>query len=241
MSGNQRRTPELLALGGAAGAGAVRGVALLLPGGAVRGHGRASRVAAWGMAAPGRRLAGEGRADGVAVLRLRYRFRGWNGPAADTLADTRWALDAVRAAHGDGVRIALLGNSLGGRAAFRAADHPGVVAVAGVAPWLPAGEPVGQLAGRPALIVHGDRDHGEAGAAQSLAYAERARAATALRRLEVPGAGHLLLSRAADAWAPAVDFLLDALAGRDPFHRLPPEDAAAPLRTPVPVGYGTRH
>ncbi|WP_035954983.1 alpha/beta hydrolase [Kitasatospora sp. NRRL B-11411] len=234
--------PELLPQGGAGGAdgAAVRGVVLLLPGGAVRGHGRPSRLAAFGMAEPARRLAAAGRADGVAVVRLRYRFRGWNGAEADTLADARWALDAVRAAHGPGVRIGLLGNSLGGRAAFRAADGPGVVAVAGVAPWLPDGEPVGQVAGRAALIVHGDRDRGEAGAAHSLAYAERARPVTALRRLEVAGAGHLLLSRAADAWAPAVDFLLDALAGRDPFGRLPPEDAAAPLRTPVPVGYGAR-
>jgi len=241
LTRDQQRAPELFPLSdGEPGAAGPRRVVLLLPGGAVDGHGRPSRLAELGLGVPSRLLAATGRADGVEVVRLRYRYRGWNGPEASTLADTGWALEALRRTHGDDVRVVLLGNSLGGRAAFRAADGPGVVAVAGVAPWLPEGDPVGQLAGRPALIVHGDRDRGEAGAARSLAYAERASAVTGVRRLEVAGAGHFLLSRAEDAWAPAVGFAVDALAGRDPFRRLPPRDPAAPLRTPAPVGSRAR-
>ncbi|MFF7240090.1 hypothetical protein [Streptomyces collinus] len=84
------------------------------------------------------------------------------------------------------------------------------------------------------LVVHGDRSR--AGAADSLAYAERARAVTRVRRLEVSKAGHFLLGRAEDAWSAAVDFTLDTLAGRKPT-RLPPENPSVPLRTPLPVGY----
>ncbi|MEV4094452.1 alpha/beta hydrolase [Streptosporangium saharense] len=232
------RSAELLVQPGGATGAEVRGIALLLHGGAVNGHGRPSRLAALGLNAPAKRLAELGQGAGVAVVRLRYRFRGWNGAEASTLADTEWALETLRRDHGD-VPVVLVGNSLGGRAAFRAAGHPNVVAVAGVAPWLPPGEPVEQLAGRRVLIVHGDRDRSDASAADSLAYAERARPVTDVRRLEVAKAGHFLLTRADDVWAVTTDFTLDTLTGREP-SRLPPEEPSAPLRTPLPIGYGTR-
>ncbi|MFF0575341.1 alpha/beta fold hydrolase [Streptosporangium saharense] len=130
------RSAELLVQPGGATGAEVRGIALLLHGGTVNGHGRPSRLAALGLNAPAKRLAELGRGAGVAVVRLRYRFRGWNGAEASTLVDTEWALEALRRDHGD-VPVVLVGNSLGGRAAFRAAGHPNVVAVAGVAPWLP--------------------------------------------------------------------------------------------------------
>ncbi|MFJ1757173.1 alpha/beta hydrolase [Kitasatospora sp. NPDC088134] len=234
---NHRRTPELRTLSEHPVGTPVRAVVLLLPGGAVTGHGRASRLAALTLHSPARRLVEGGRDAGVQVARLRYRYRGWNGDAADTLVDTRWALEELRREHGD-VPVALFGNSLGGRAAFRAAGHRNVVAVTGVAPWLPIGEPVEQLAGRNALIIHGDRDRSDAGAAESLAYAERARTVTALRRYELAGAGHFLLPRAEDAWAAATAFTLAALTGTGPAD-LPAEDGVAPLRTLLPVGYAT--
>src|SRR3954447_22875142 len=40
------------------------------------------------------------RRDGVAVWRLRYRYRGWNGAEASPVTDARWALDEVRRRHG---------------------------------------------------------------------------------------------------------------------------------------------
>ena len=47
---------------------------------------------------------------------------------------------------------------MGARAAMRAAGHPAVSAVAGLAPWLALGEPVEQLAGRWVLVAHGTAD-----------------------------------------------------------------------------------
>jgi predicted esterase len=70
-----------------------------------------------------------------------------------------------------------------------------VTTVAALAPWLPEGEPVEQLAGRDVLIAHGDRDR-VTSSRLSAAYAQRARTtARSLRYLEVAGSGHALLGR----------------------------------------------
>ncbi len=45
--------------------------------------------------------------------------------------------------------VALVGHSMGGRAALYAADHPAVRAVVGLAPWIEPGDPVAQLARPP--------------------------------------------------------------------------------------------
>jgi len=214
--------------GAAAG---VRSAALLLPGGAVNSHGRYWKFFDIVLRRLARSLAAAD--DGMAVYLLRYRYRGWNGDDADTLADTRWALDRIRCAHGR-APVALIGNSLGGRAAFRAAGDPSVVSVVGVAPWLPEGEPVDQLAGRRVLIMHGARDHSDASAAMSLAYARRARAVVPdLARFEVAGDGHHLLRRTGDCWALATGFVT-ATAGDRP---MPPHIAGAmtteDLRVPL--------
>ncbi|MFF4652691.1 alpha/beta hydrolase [Streptomyces sp. NPDC001380] len=221
------------------GDGAVRAVALALPGGSVASTRRPLRIAAWGLRPLLERLNAVGGPAGVAAHVLRYRYRGWNGAEAHTAADTQWALEEVRRRYGD-VPVALVGNSLGGRAAFWAAGHPLVVSVAGVAPWLPDGDPVDQLAGRRVLILHGDRDRSEAAPELSLAYAERARKATPdLCRLEVGGAGHLMLGRAPDVWALTADFVLGTLGVR-PLAPLVTDAMAADgsLRTPLPVGFG---
>ncbi|RMI31268.1 dienelactone hydrolase family protein [Nocardia stercoris] len=216
----------------------VRAVALLLPGGSVRGHRGPSRIAAWALGDLRRRLVESTGSAGIAVHLLHYRFRGWNGAAADTLADTRWALDELARRYGP-VPVCLVGNSLGGRAAVEAAGHPNVTGVAGVAPWIPAEVPVEQLAGRRLLIVHGDRDHSSAGAGKSLDYALRARAAGhRVCRFEVAGAGHLLLPRAGDFWSLTAKFVLDVLNDAS-FDPLIAEAFGTPdgLRVPVPVGY----
>ncbi|WP_042381135.1 alpha/beta hydrolase [Streptacidiphilus melanogenes] len=220
--------------------GPVRGVALLLPGGSVSSHRRPLRFVEWTLGPLVSRLLDADGEAGLAVRTLRYRYRGWNGEEASTLADTLWALEELRRRYGD-VPVCLVGNSLGGRAAFRAAGHESVVGVCGVAPWLPPDEPVEQLASRRVLIVHGDRDHSEASAAKSLAYAERARAVAPVARLEVAGANHFLMRRAADFWSVTAEFVHDTLAGREPSPLLA-HALAAPdgLRAPLPVGYGGR-
>ena len=97
------------------------------------------------------------RGSGVAIQRHRFRVRGWNGALASPVGDLNEALDAVVAEFGS-VPVVLVGHSMGARAAVRAAGHPAVTAVAGLAPWLPPGEPAGQLAGRRVLLAHGSAD-----------------------------------------------------------------------------------
>ena len=82
----------------------------------------------------------------ILVLRPRFTVRGWNGAAASPVGDLLALLDGIRTR--DGVPVMLVGHSMGARAALRAAAHPSVCAVAALAPWVPPGEPVTQLAGR---------------------------------------------------------------------------------------------
>ncbi|GAA3762897.1 pimeloyl-ACP methyl ester carboxylesterase [Spinactinospora alkalitolerans] len=91
---------------------------------------------------------------GLAVWRLRNRVRGWNGAAQAPLHDARWALAEVRRRHGS-VPVVLIGHSLGGRVALRAAGDALVRGVVGLAPWLPEGEPTDQISGRHVVLAHG--------------------------------------------------------------------------------------
>ncbi|GAB7185992.1 hypothetical protein ATKI12_5823 [Kitasatospora sp. Ki12] len=189
----------------------VNGVALLLPGGFLRSRSGPLKVAELGLRDLAAELADRGRPHGLAVHLLRYRYSGWNGDDADTAVDTRWALDELTRRY-DGAPVVLIGNSLGGRAAFWCAGHPSVVGVAGIAPWLPSGDTVDQLAGRRVLIVHGTGDHSAANATQSLEYALRARRVVPdLARYEIPGGNHFLLRETRDINALTTAFTLDTL------------------------------
>jgi alpha-beta hydrolase superfamily lysophospholipase len=139
--------------------GETAAVALLLPGGTKQSFDPAEvrQLAAVRMVPFARSLAQAGAARGLAVWTLRYRFRGWNGEQMSPVADTRWALDEVRRRHGE-VPVVLVGHSMGGRTAVRAADDASVRAIVALAPWLPDGEPVDQLRDRSVLIVHGNSD-----------------------------------------------------------------------------------
>jgi len=110
----------------------------------------------------------------------------------------------------------LVGHSMGARAAVRAAGHPAVSAVAGLAPWLPPGEPAVQLAGRQVLLVHGTLD-GVTSPPETWAFAERAREATEVAAVEVRGGDHPMLRRARLWHAIAAEFSRAALG-------LPPAD-----------------
>ncbi|MEO7260138.1 MAG: alpha/beta fold hydrolase [Jatrophihabitantaceae bacterium] len=133
----------------------------------------------------------------VAVARLRYASRGWNanssGPAP--VADAEWALRQLTERF-PGLPIGLVGHSMGGRTALRVGGHPQVRGIVGLAPWLPAGEPVSQLAGRRVLLMHGsaDRMTSPAGTAAFASRIEAAGAAVSL--VSVDGEGHAMLRRA---------------------------------------------
>jgi pimeloyl-ACP methyl ester carboxylesterase len=130
------------------------------------------------------------RGSGAAVYRPRYQLRGWNGELASPVRDLEAVLDQLA-----GVPVVLIGHSMGARAAFRVAGHPAVSAVAGLAPWLPPGEPVDQLAGRPILLAHGSDDH-TTDPGETWAYAERARSVTTVEAIEIRGGDHAMLRRA---------------------------------------------
>lgn len=149
------------------------------------------------------------RGSGVVVRRPRFRVRGWNGAQASPAGDLNQVLDAIAAEFGP-VPVVLVGHSMGARAAVRAAGHPRVSAVAGLAPWLPPGEPAGQLAGRSVLLVHGTSDR-ITSPAETWAFAERARAVTEVAAVEVRDGDHPMLRRARLWHAIAAEFARAAL------------------------------
>jgi alpha-beta hydrolase superfamily lysophospholipase len=135
---------------------------------------------------------------GVAITTMRYRSRGWNEPHAHPVEDVRWALSLLSERH-PGVPVVLVGHSMGGRSALRAAGHPNVRGVVGLAPWLPPGEPIDQLAGRDVAIMHGDRDR-TTRAVDSLAFVARARAVARSVAFEVVNGGGHAMVRHAGRW-----------------------------------------
>ena len=149
------------------------------------------------------------RGSGAVVLRPRFELRGWNGDLASPVPDLIGALDGIAAAYGS-VPVVLIGHSMGARAAMRAAGHPTVAAVAGLAPWLPVGEPVEQLAGRWVLVAHGTADT-ITSPAETWAFAERARAVTQVAAIEVRDGDHPMLRRARLWHAIAAEFARAAL------------------------------
>jgi pimeloyl-ACP methyl ester carboxylesterase len=169
------------------------------------------------------------RGSGVAIERHRFGVRGWNGALASPVGDLNEALDAVVAEFGS-VPVVLVGHSMGARAAVRAAGHPAVTAVAGLAPWLPPGEPAGQLAGRQVLLAHGSADS-ITSPAETWAFLERARAVTEVSAVEVRDGDHAMLRRARLWHAIAAEFARAALA-------LPFRDS--PLAVAVAATSGSR-
>jgi dienelactone hydrolase len=170
-------------------------------------------------------IARAGRPLGIVVAQLRYAVVGFNDGAP--VHDVTWALD--RLAERFEVPACVIGHSMGARAGLLAAGHPSVTAVAGLASWLPPGEPVEQLAGRSVLLAHGLRDR-VTDPARSYAYALRAReTAERVCRFEIAGARHAMLDRVLVWQRLARDFALGILGCKplDPLFAeafaLPPE------------------
>ena len=149
------------------------------------------------------------RGSGAVVLRPRFRVRGWNGAQASPVGDLNETLDGIAAAYG-AVPVVLIGHSMGARAAIRAAGHPAVSAVAGLAPWLPLGEPAAQLAGRRVLLAHGTADT-ITSPAETWAFVKRAREFTTVTAIEVRDGDHPMLRRARLWHAIAAEFARSAV------------------------------
>ena len=175
----------------------VRGVVVVAHGGRVAGTARTSPIhpAVLRMVPLAAAIRRAFPAGSVVVSRPRFRVQGWNGAQASPVGDLSEHLDDLRGQFGP-VPVVLVGHSMGGRAVLRAAGHPSVAAVAGLAPWLPAGEPVDQLAGRSVLLAHGTADF-VTSAPETWAYADRARALARVAEVEIRGGEHAMLLRAA--------------------------------------------
>lgn len=162
----------------------------------------------WPFAAVARKAA-----PGAAVGLMRFRYRGWNGAAADPAADLRAVLDRLTSATPSSTsgpssaparasaprfdRVILIGHSMGGRAVVATGNHPLVAGVLGLAPWLPAGEPLVHLRG-PVAFAHGTADRITSPAATK-SYAARLRAADIpVAMLSLDGEKHAMLHRAPD-------------------------------------------
>lgn len=92
------------------------------------------------------------RFPGVGFAEVRYRIKSWK--RLDLCEeDVRAAIDEVAAP-----RTLLVGFSMGGAVTSLAADAPGVVALLGLAPWLPDRLDLGRLAGRRLDVLHGTLD-----------------------------------------------------------------------------------
>jgi pimeloyl-ACP methyl ester carboxylesterase len=134
------------------------------------------------------------RGHAVVVRRPRFEVRGWNDADASPVRVLTRLLDHLREEFGP-VPVVLVGHSMGARAVLRAAGHPSVTAAAGLAPWLPSGEPVDQLAGRRIMLAHGTAD-AVTSPADTWVYAERARALTSVTEIAVRTGEHTMLWRA---------------------------------------------
>jgi dienelactone hydrolase len=218
--------------------GQVQAVALVLHGGRATSSApvRARQLAVVRMGPFARSLRAAGRDAGLAVARLRYVARGWNGPAQAPVHDVQWAVARLAVRFPD-APIALVGHSMGGRAALYAAGHESVRAVVGLAPWLEPGDPVTQLRGRDLLLAHGDRDR-ITSAKRSAAYAATAqRIAASVSYISVRGERHAMLHRARIWHELTTGYVLAMLCDRPPAETV--SESTAKLLEQALAGAGT--
>lgn len=176
----------------------VQAVVLVLHGGAQWGG---AQVRPWALAYVRMRLIAHAihrtvAREGIEVRVARNRLRGWNEPELDAVRDARWALRRVRAER-PRTPVALVGHSMGGRAALRVADDEAVAGVCALAPWTPNSESVQSLRNRTVVVAHGTHDR-TTRPEGSHAYAVRADAdGVQVARFEVGRDGHAMLRRPA--------------------------------------------
>lgn len=197
--------------------GAPRAIALVLHGGRAKGTGptRAGQLAVVRMRPFVSTLRHAGADAGLVVARMRYLVRGWNGATASPVPDVRWALDRL-AERFPGVPVALIGHSMGGRAAVYAGGHPSVQAVVGLAPWIEPGDPFAQLARRRLLFVHGDLDR-MTSPTESASYLRRsAPVAASASYIAVHRDRHAMLRRARLWHELATGYVLAVMCDRPP-------------------------
>ncbi|MGN6605419.1 MAG: alpha/beta hydrolase [Jatrophihabitans sp.] len=194
-----------------------RAVALVLHGGRATSIEpvRARNLAVVRMAPFATSLRHAGAEHGLAVARVRYAVRGWNGAQRSPVADVLAALDRI-ASELPGAPVAVVGHSMGGRTAVYTAAHPAVSAVVGLAPWIEPGDPVAPLRDRDVLVVHGVRDRTTSPRASEALIEAAQPLARSAAYVRMAGDGHPMLRRAALWHDLATGFVLANLCGVPP-------------------------
>ena len=197
--------------------GEVRAVAVMLHGGrsTSRARVRANQLAVLRMA-PFATALGRAAGDrGLAVARVRYRYRGWNGADASPVEDVLWALRQLDDRFG-ALPTALVGHSMGGRAAMYSAAHPNVTSVVGLAPWIEPGDSAAPLAGRALLVAHGTGDRMTSNVNSARFTREAAAVARSASYVAVQSDKHAMLHRASVWHQLSTGFVTATLLGISP-------------------------
>jgi alpha-beta hydrolase superfamily lysophospholipase len=185
------------------------GVVVVLHGGASRGEQvmvSPTQLSVLRMIPLAHRIARAGRAR-LAVHRLLNSHRGWDTTTTPAM-DARWAVEQVRDRHGD-LPVALVGHSLGGRAALLAGDDPHVRCVVALNPWVLPTDRV-DLRGRKVLVVHGTDDR-VAPPSRSADLVRRLRASTDVEYVLIPEGKHAMLRHGRDFESWASEFVVSTL------------------------------
>jgi alpha-beta hydrolase superfamily lysophospholipase len=190
------------------------GIVIVLHGGASRGGSAMvspAQLSVLRMVPVARRIARAGRSR-LAVHRLLNSHRGWDTDTTPVM-DAAWALERVARQHGD-LPTALVGHSLGGRAALLAGGDPQVRSIVALNPWVLPTDHV-DLHGTPALVVHGTDDR-VALPARSADLARRLSASAPVGYVTVPGGRHAMLRHGRAFETYAAEFVTATLLGTRP-------------------------
>ncbi len=152
--------------------------------------------------------------EDLAVLRLKNRVRGWNGRRQDPVVDAGWALDRIRSVL-PGAPIALVGHSMGGRVALHLVAHPGVAAVAALAPWIEE-DAASPRPGTPVLLMHGTRDRMTDPRRTEVIARRYARDGADVTHVAVEGETHAMLHSASQWHDTVAGFVTGALVDEGP-------------------------
>ncbi|MBC7632427.1 alpha/beta fold hydrolase [Aeromicrobium sp.] len=190
------------------------GVVLVLHGGASRDGDTAvspTQLSVLRMIPIASRIARSGRRR-LAVFRLLNSSRGWD-TSRTPVDDVTWALGEVRQRFGTDLPVALVGHSLGGRAALLAAVNPEVRSVVALNPWVYPADGGTPMRDRRILIVHGTADH-IANPESSAAVARGLARHSEVGYVRVIGGKHAMLRRHSVFDRLAADFVAATLLDR---------------------------